>query len=301
MTDTNRFGVIDIGSNTIRFNMYREQKKKYKVISSKKTFAGLSSYVEEDELSKAGIKKVIKILKKFKGIIEEFDLDETYIFATAAIRNVSNSKEVVEEIKEATGLDINVLSGELESYCDFLGASLEKDIEEGYIIDIGGGSTEIILINKGKYNDSVSIKEGSLSLFKKFVSEIIPSPQEVDSMRYYIANILNDYPIPVYKTNNFYGIGGTVRASGNIAQEVFEKDTNKHIYVTDAQNLIEKFVNRDSKTLHKALQVSPDRIHTQVPGMIILDEIMRRLNMGEVEICKNGAREGYIYLRREEM
>ncbi|MDO5040719.1 MAG: hypothetical protein Q4D95_01370 [Peptoniphilus sp.] len=295
------YGIVDIGSNTIRFNIYNDNKGKYRVVSSKKTFAGLSSYVEDNKMTEEGIKKVVKILNKFKKTIEDLSIDEYYIFATAAIRNVENSTYVLSRIRKETNLDLTLLSGKMEGFCDFLGVKADIDIKDGYILDIGGGSTEIILVQGGEYIDSISLPEGSLSLFKKNVRGIVPSLNEYYSMQYQVSNLLMECPIPVVNTRNMYGVGGTIRAAGNITQELHSKDNNKNITLNEVEDLTLRLIKQDRETLRVTLQVTPERIHTQVPGMVILTEVMKMFNIGEVEISKNGVREGYLYLKQKEI
>ncbi len=301
MEDRGMYGIVDIGSNTIRFNIYNDNKGKYRVISSKKTFAGLSSYVEDNKMAEIGIKKVIKILNKFKKIIEDLSIDEYYIFATAAIRNVDNSTYVLDQIRKETGLDLTLLSGKMEGFCDFLGVKTDINVQEGYILDIGGGSTEIILVHEGEYIDSISLPEGSLSIFKKNVSGIIPTFKEYYAMKSQVSNLLKEYPIPIVNTRNMYGVGGTIRAAGNITQELHSKDTNKNITLNEIEDLSLRLIKHDRQALGVILQVTPERIHTQVPGMVILMEVMKMFNIGEVEISKNGVREGYLYLKQKEI
>ncbi|CDZ74251.1 Hypothetical protein ING2D1G_0050 [Peptoniphilus sp. ING2-D1G] len=301
MEDRGMYGIVDIGSNTIRFNIYSENKGKYRVVSSKKTFAGLSSYVEDNKMTETGIKKVIKILNKLKKTIDDLSIEKYYIFATAAIRNVDNSKYVLGRIRKETELDLTLLSGKMEGFCDFLGVKTDIDVKEGYILDIGGGSTEIILVKEGEYIDSISLPEGSLSLFKKNVSGITPTFKEYYSMKSQIFDLLNRYPIPIVATRNMYGVGGTIRAAGNISQELYLKDSNKNITLNEVEDLVLRFIKQDRKALEVILQVTPERIHTQVPGMVILIEVMKMFNIGEVEISKNGVREGYLYLKQKEI
>lgn len=298
-----KYGVVDIGSNTIRFNIYRDNGKKFKVISSKKTFAGLSSYVENEVLQLAGIKKIIKNLKKFKDISEELNVDEMYIFATASIRNVKNSKEVIEQIESETGILIDLVCGEKEGYCGFLGVKQEKDVQNGYVLDIGGGSTEIISFENGKYQSSISMPLGSLSTYKKFVRNIIPKSDEELNIRNYIKQMLLEYDSDIYKIKNatLYGIGGTIRATGNIAQEYLQLNDNKTSTTLTINQLISDMIEKNQALIHSTLKVSPERIHTQVPGMIILVECMKYLCMDKIQICKNGVREGYLFLEKGEI
>lgn len=296
-----RYGVVDIGSNTMRFNVYNIYGDKFKVISSKKTFAGLSSYVEDNLMTQAGIDKISKVLKKFNSLGEELNVEKMYIFATAAIRNISNSAEVLDEVRDKTGLNLTLLSGRMEGFCDFLGVKLENNIEHGYILDIGGGSTELIYVSDGEYVDSISIDDGSLSIYKKFVSGILPTEEEYRNIEKYVLQKITSQGYPKIEGELLYGVGGTIRATGNISQEYFHLSTNKFVTLEQVDELINLMIKNDSKLIHTILQVTPERIHTQVCGMIVLKNMMKLLGINDISICKNGVREGYLYLKQKEI
>lgn len=302
-TEIRKYAVIDIGSNTIRFNIYKMNKKKYKTISTKKTFAGLSSYVEDDIMSDFGINKAIKILKKYKKIMNEFEIEDYFVFATAAIRNAKNSKDIIKRLEDETSFKLDLLSGKMEGFCDYHGLLMERDIkgEDAYIVDIGGGSTEIIYIKDGEYVDSISLPEGSLSIYKKNVASIIPTFEESYIIEEQVTKLLKEYPIKIEKVDKLYGIGGTIRASGNISQEFYGKDTNKHVSDQELEKLILGFINNDPNLLKKTLQIVPERIHTQVTGMLILRRVLKLLDIKDIDISKNGVREGYLNLKLKEI
>ncbi len=295
-----RYAVIDIGSNTVRFNIYKQTSKSYKSIFNKKNFAGLRSYVVDNMMSEAGVSKLIKILSKFDKIISDLGVKEKYIFATASIRNIENSDYVLRKVKKETGLKVELLSGEQECYCDYLGVRDEVIVESGYIVDIGGGSAEIILIKDGGYYKGVSIPEGSLSLYTKFVSGVIPTGEECKTMINHVRKILKENEMAKLSTEDVYGIGGTVRACGNIVQEVYDKEDNKSADILQIKEIISKYIDGDQVVIKKSLQVTPERIHTQVPGMIILSELMMYYGLKNLTVCKNGVREGYLYYRRKD-
>jgi exopolyphosphatase/guanosine-5'-triphosphate,3'-diphosphate pyrophosphatase len=294
-----KYAVIDIGSNTIRFNIYKMNKKNYKTISTKKTFAGLSSYVENDVMNEFGVNKLIKVLKKYQKIINEFEIEDYFVFATAAVRNAKNSDDILKRVEKETSLKPHLLSGKMEGFCDYYGLLMERDIdgEDAYIVDIGGGSTEIIYIKDGEYIDSISIPEGSLSLYKKNVASIIPTFEESYIIEEQVTRLLKEYPINIEKVDKLYGIGGTIRASGNIAQEFYKKDSNKHVSDEELEKLILGYINNDPNLLKTTLQVVPERIHTQVTGMLILRRVLKLLGIKDIDISKNGVREGYLNIK----
>lgn len=298
----NMYGIVDIGSNTIRFNIYTDNKNRYRVVAGKKNFAGLSAYVEEGVMTESGTEKVIKYLNKFKRTLEDLNIKEYYIFATAAIRNVSNSCEVMKKIQKETGLKVNLLSGKLESYCDLIGLLNDRpDLKDGYLIDIGGGSTEIILFKNRTFTDYSSIPEGSLSLYKKFVKRVLPTPAEREKIMAYVRDLVKACPVKKEKVGGLYGVGGTIRATGNINQERYGKKTNREVQKNEVEDLLQSLVMENSTALHYLLQVAPERAHTQVPGLCILLEVMNAFFFDWLEVSRDGVREGYLYYRKNNL
>ncbi|MBF0779774.1 MULTISPECIES: hypothetical protein [unclassified Granulicatella] len=287
-------GIVDIGSNTIRFNIYQVTTQKRALLFTKKTFAGLSSYIENHVLHKSGVKKVVKTLNNFGQVFHAFNVDEVFVFATAALRNVNNSIEVVKSIYEQTGIEVHVLTGKEESKMDYFGACLEVDVKDSYIIDIGGGSTEVITCQNSNYSDGFSIPYGSLNLYKQHVNAIFPTRTEAIQIRHLIRKELENSPLKRLNMTTLYGIGGTIRASGNLISELYYTDNHKYFSKEHLNHLIDGYINQEGKVLKTALQVAPDRLHTQTVGMLILDEVMAYLNIHDVHVLKKGIRDGYL-------
>lgn len=294
------YAVVDIGSNTIRFKIYRRQAGAFVDVMGKKFVAGLSSYVENGAMTPAGIHKLIGILTKIKHLIDDLGIAECYVFATAAVRNASNAKNIIKEVEQATGLVIDLLSGKEESYCDYLGVkTLTNHLEDSYIIDIGGGSTEIIVVTEGKFLEAESIPQGSLSCYQKSVVGVIPTAKEAKKMKSYMERIVGEYTLKQIQPRVSYGVGGTIRSAGNILQEYYQRSDNKRVDREHLSTLIDLFIAADTRAIRTLLQVSPDRVHTIVPGMLILQTLMEKLTIEELTVVDHGVREGYLSLRKE--
>lgn len=291
-----KYGIIDIGSNTMRLNLYLITDKG-NIISllNKKNVAGLATYVNKRLITKKGADKLIKILNNFLEICEYFEIDEVKIFATAVIRNAKNRNEILDYVEEAIGTKIDLLSGEEEATYGYLGIKEDYDFDTGYIVDIGGGSVEITAVQDREVIFSTSIKEGHLSIFKKNVERIMATKNEAKKIRKTIRKLIREEEIPILDDNGIiYGTGGTIRAAGNIAMEVFDLPTNKIIYKDTIDKLYIKLLANDKKTMRTVLQVVPERVHTIIPGIIILREILKQTGCKEIHISKKGVREGYL-------
>lgn len=291
-----KYGIVDIGSNTVRLNLYKvENKDNVKSLLNKKTVAGLSSYVVDGQMTRKGADKLVRILKGYLDICNTFDIEEVHLFATAALRNALNSKDIVNYVEKEVGHKIEIISGEEEGNLGYLGILGDYEIDNGYILDIGGGSVEITVIEDKNIIFATSLTDGHLSMYKKHVDEIFPSIKEANKIKKKITKKLEKENIPVFSTPRpIYGVGGTIRACGNISQEMFDLPTNSLIYSKTIRSLKDKLLDKDKETINTTLQVVPERIHTITPGIIILDTVFSFLNASELNISKKGVREGYL-------
>ena len=290
-----KYGIIDIGSNTIRLNLYLvDEDKNIISLANKKYVAGIASYVNKGYLTKKGADKIVDILIKLEKLCETFGVEKVYPFATASIRNIKNKDEVLEYVSKNAGIHIDLVSGEEEAMLGYLGVKQDYDIDNGYIIDIGGGSTEVTLMEDGEIKYSNSLPIGSLSLQKAYCKKIIPDHDEAKKMAKETKKLLKKSSIPKVKNPNAYGIGGTIRVCGNVCMEVFELPSPMELDTDLLDSLYKNIIDEKKKVLTKVLQVNPARIHTITPGMIILKELLDYLNIKTIYISKKGAREGYL-------
>lgn len=291
------YGVIDVGSNTIRLCIYDIEGNKITSLFNNKTTAGLIGYVNDGELSQKGIKKACNVLSTYKEMASRAHVKNLYVFATASLRNIANTKEAVSEIENATGLDIDVLSGYEEAVLDFEGAASAMKLEDGVMVDIGGGSTEILVFKKGKIKDAVSLDFGSLSMYKTYVSKLFPKGSEKKAIKKKVESELKEVRfLRKGEHKKMIGIGGTIRAVKKFNNERFGMEReNDIIPVGNLKILLGELKDEEKQILNKILRVAPDRIHTLIPGMIILDSICRYCGCEEIIMSGFGVREGYLY------
>ena len=292
------FGVIDIGSNTIRLSLYKNVDNIVEPMMNKKRVAGLASYVDDNNImTQKGIEKAVSVLNEYNKVIEAVGVKKVFVFATASLRNIDNTKEVLKTIEEQTGMNVNVLSGEEEGYYDFVGATQKTNIDEGIIMDIGGGSTELTFVRDKKIEKVVSIPMGSLNTYRKYVKNLIPTKNEEKKIKQSIVNELEKITLPdmEFKYTEAYGIGGSIRGAFKLNRDFFELDNNEQrLERKSIKRLINIFEDKPHIAVSEILEVVPDRIHTVLTGMIMLKTIMKFYGCKTVELCKWGVREGYL-------
>ena len=99
-------GIVDLGSNTIRLSIYQYEGEHFRLLLNKKTMAGLAGYVQDGALSDGGILVACRVLSSYRALLSNFSVSEMHVFATASLRNISNTGEAVEAIRDVTGVTV---------------------------------------------------------------------------------------------------------------------------------------------------------------------------------------------------
>lgn len=302
------YAVIDLGSNSIRLVVYRVPddrkaaftKKDFSSLINDKVMAGLSAFVDADgTFSEAGVSKAARTLKGHLERVSYFGCKRIDIFATAVLRNARNGAEAVAAIEERIGRSVVVLSGRDESHLGFVGVACERPIEEGTLVDIGGGSTELTCVRADSDECGVSIPGGSLSSFAAHVSGVLPTTPELAAIaQSFSAKLAASGGAEAYRSEVLYGVGGSVRAAAKMqARFADEAARPKALTAADVADVVERCAADGDSFAHAALTVVPERIHTLVPGCVILGEVIAATGAARVEVCKCGVREGYLIER----
>ena len=164
------------------------------------------------------------------------------------------------------------------------------------MVDIGGGSTEIVICEEGNIIMAESIPFGSLNMLPGKTKRVLPDRLEYKRIKRLIKKELEKiegmkelkYPVVV-------GVGGTIRATARLNNEAFNlPDNNKEIPAKNIKNLIRYLISDETRSLDLILRVAPDRVRTLVYGMTILWIIIRTFGCEKLLVSSLGVREGYL-------
>lgn len=298
------YGVIDIGSNTIRLVVYKVEEGKIIPIFNKKKLVGLASYIDSNNnLTKEGQDKALSSLKDFEDMISLIKVDEIFIFATAPLRNISNAQQALKYINDNIIFSIHVLTGKEEAEFDYYGAIQSVQTPSGLMVDIGGGSTELVFFKNNKVIASHSIPVGSLLLYTRYVDNLFPTIEEIATIQEQIQYFLNRVRLPHEEVSLdlMCGVGGTARAMSKFMKNKASYNREAETYPTHELETMLDLAKDDQKRLMKSIiKVCPDRIHTFTIGLTILNEIANFFNNKNVITSDYGVREGYLYHILEE-
>ena len=291
--------MIDIGSNTIRMVVYRVEDGVIHPVLNKKYATGLVGYITgKGRMSKEGIRKAVEILQELKVVSEQIRLQEVFPFATASLRNITNTQEVLQAIGQETGFLVRVLSGQEEATFDYYGAIQSAPPASGLLADVGGGSTELVQFRDRNVICTDSIPIGSLNLFHRFVDGILPSRSELRKIEAEVSSQLNKSVRAkgTAKIGQLCAVGGTARAALKLYNDLTgERSDNTCCDVGFYDDYLAQITAESKKLTNRILKIAPERIHTLTPGIAVLRTVARTFGIQSVVTSPYGVREGYLY------
>lgn len=287
-------GIIDIGSNTVRMNVYQVNNNEYEVLFSSKEMAGLAAQIESGLLMEKGYQNLIRILKRFKETIDSLQIKEVYAFATASLRLISNQQTVLGRIESETGFTVDLIDGEEEGRLGVLGALSNLPVKKAVLMDLGGGSCELVPFDQGQILSSVSYPIGSLSLYKNYVSGLLPTLDEQKSIKKFVKKQIDVGHIVDEKFVSVIGVGGTMRALLKLNAYLHNDYKSSQLTLQSLKAML-KILNENHREAQDIiLKTIPDRIHTIMPGLCAIIAIMQAMGTVEILVSNNGVREGYL-------
>lgn len=288
--------VIDIGSNSMRLTVYETGQGTFTILFKDKIMAGLAGYVENGVLTQEGISQACEGLLSFQATLEALDIRRVAVFATASLRNIRNTSQAVSLIQAATGYPIEVLSGQEEARWGYYGAMREVNLADGVFVDIGGASTEIVRFSQGTIQDAVSCPVGSLKLYRDHVKKILPNAQALTAMEKAVSQATDGViQKPRARQLPLVCVGGTARAALKLAKHVYHlpEGTNR-VSARQVKELCTLVCSSQKQAADLILKLAPERIHTMIPGLLILRQVAEGFGVSEMIVSKYGVREGYL-------
>ena len=290
--------VIDIGSNSIRLTLYEIQEDTFKILFREKVMAGLAGYVEDGKLNMDGIESACEGLLKFRSILETLEIENISVFATASLRNISNTSEALSVINAATGYNVEIISGEDEALFGYYGVTAELNLSSGVFIDIGGASTEIVMFDDGIPSNYNSFPVGSLSLYRNFVKKILPGKSSIKDINQEIRDKIDIDKELISTHSLLIGVGGTARAAMKLSNH-YHKISDESASMTSEQldELCSFLLSGKKEACNMILKHEADRIHTIIPGILILRHVVHLFEAKQLIVGRYGVREGYLCQR----
>jgi exopolyphosphatase/guanosine-5'-triphosphate,3'-diphosphate pyrophosphatase len=301
---------IDVGTNSIHMVVVKIQPDlpAFTIIDREKETVRLGNFHEETkQLTEDAVQRAIGALKRCCSIASTYNAEDIIAVATSAVREARNGQEFIDRVYKEVGLAVNLISGTEEARRIYLGvlSGMEFRGQPHTIIDIGGGSTELILGTGEPHRYLSSTKVGAVRLTSQFVSSNPISDLDFTALRAYVRGMLEP-PTDALKrqlkeneTIQMIGTSGTIECLAAITAHkqfgmVPEPLNGYQMSYEDLSKLVEELRRATYTERLKMPEMSARRAEIIVAGAVILQETMRFLNASSITICERALREGVV-------
>jgi len=292
-----RTAIIDIGSNSARlvifektshygFHLICEQKSKVRI--------GEGAYEKEGYLQPIGIERAFLALQSFLYTIEKYQVQKNICVATSALRDAPNGKTFTKWIKKELGLNIKIIDGKQEAKFGAIAANNLLPLNNAITIDIGGGSSDIALIENGKIIDSYSLNLGTVRLKELFFDKKCSIKETNTKAKAFIHQELEKLPLH-FRHTLAVGIGGTARTLSKGVMKLSGHPLDKlhaFTYKVEAWHDYFEHIPKSSAKGLKKFGLKKSRYDTIREGTLIFTEILSHIGAKEVISSAVGVREG---------
>ncbi len=306
-----RIASIDIGSNSVilLITEYDLNTRELKIISNHYRTPRLSEgVINTKRISENKINLLLNILEEFNEIIKEYDCGLILATGTYVFRNADNAEGIIDLVKNKSGIEIEILSGEEEAYLSFIGSAFSKNENSSkLIIDIGGGSTELIV---GNESDGIIFRKsnniGVVTLYDRFISTYPPTQEIIAEIKREIITVFNPVIETLPRFDSIIAVAGTptTLACIKLNLKAFEERLidGVHLSKFDIHAIINSIsaMNKE-KVLEEYGEVVKGREDLLLTGSLILLGLLELLNNESLIVSTRGLRYGTILNRLEKM
>jgi exopolyphosphatase/guanosine-5'-triphosphate,3'-diphosphate pyrophosphatase len=279
---------IDIGSNTTRVLVAEPRKGQLRTVMEQRTYTRIGKSARKNgAVVEQKVTEIAETVATQVRLAKEVGAEAIRTVATAAIRQADNRDDVVAEIERVAGVDVEVLSEHEEGRLAFVGATktLGHPVAgEIGVVDVGGGSTEVIMGTIAGGVEAVhSFAIGSGLLADTFLSSDPPAPSELRAVREHIAELFEgaDFPHP----EQAVAVGGSATSLRKVVGAVLEYET--------LERAMRIFAGEQVAEVARRFELDPTRVRILPTGVLLLEKLSELLGQ-PLQIGKGGLREGVI-------
>jgi exopolyphosphatase / guanosine-5'-triphosphate,3'-diphosphate pyrophosphatase len=279
-----RVGVVDLGTNSTRLLVADVENGAVREIERRLTITRLGEGVDERRvLLPTALARVRNTLADYRRVLEGSGATRTLAVATSAVRDAENGEAFLGEVEWSYGFDTRLLDGTEEARLTFRGVAAGRDLAPGtLVLDVGGGSTELVLADWHR-----SLDLGCVRLTERFLRTDPPTPKELAACREHVRTLLPAEPSPAH----VIGVAGTVTTLAVLSLGLVEEDpalVHGHKLTRDwIETETERLATLPVSELRAIPGMHPDRAPVIVAGALVVAEALRHFGLGELEVSEN--------------
>ncbi|AZO15277.1 MULTISPECIES: exopolyphosphatase [unclassified Mesorhizobium] len=294
LQDRRPLSIIDIGSNSIRLVVYEGLARSPSLLFNEKMLAGLGrGIVSTGKLDPEAVTRSMEEFRRFRALSDQAGAEHMYVLATAAAREAVNGPDFIHRAEEVLKTEIRVLTGRQEAYYSALGVISGFHPANGIAGDLGGGSLELIDINREAIGDGITLPLGGLRL-QDMAKNSLAQAQKIARQELARAKLLKGGQGRV-----FYAVGGTWRNLARLHMEMnnYPLGIMHHYEISadSAQTFLRQVAKGEVEKVRGIEGVSKNRRSLLPYGAVVLQEIMTAMQPSKIIVSAQGVREGFLY------
>ena len=307
--DQRRIAAIDIGTNSFHLLVAAVDPKlrTFRIIQAEKATTRLGERdPETGELTEAAMQRGLETLRQFRDLAASHRVEQIVTAATSAVREAPNGRDFLQTILDDLGMEVDLVSGPEEARLIYLGvlSGMPFGDRPHLLLDIGGGSTELILADGRDARALTSTRVGAVRLQRDFVRDDPMPPQRRSFLQAFIQGSLEPAVDKVRRrikpgeTPVLVATSGTAMAIGSLAASEEERPPRKlHGYRVTRQSLnqvVDRLITMTPAQRRELAPINDRRAEIIVPGALILQTTMKMLGVEEFVLSERALREGLI-------
>ena len=293
--------VVDLGSNSFRLVVYRyEPGGAWAVWDEIRAPVRLSAGMGDDQMLRPErIERALETVRTYVAFCRQTGIEDVQAAGTSALRRAANGEEVVAAM-EAEGLPIRILDGREEAYYGALAILNSTSVRDGFGLDMGGGSVQLMQLRDGRLGESVSLPLGAVRTTEDFLAGE-DQKSELKALRKHVRKLVGEHEWFAGKGGPIAGIGGSVRNITAAVQRMRElPNGGVQGFALTAEMLgevVAELSERDVEERRALPGINPDRGDVILAAAVVLETILEVGGFDAIEITEAGLREGMFFER----
>jgi exopolyphosphatase/guanosine-5'-triphosphate,3'-diphosphate pyrophosphatase len=298
-----RFAAIDVGTNSVRLVVAEvEPDGNYRVLDEEPQMTRLGrGFYRTGRLGRAPMERTIEAISKMKAIVDGFEVREMRAVATAAVREASNGRAFRQEVKKRCGVNLEVISAEEEAQLAFKSVSRHFALDQSSIavVDIGGGSVEVVLAAGGVVNQVHSLPLGAVRLTEQYMKSDPLSGKHWKKLRRAIDRVIDEeIGEPPFLAEIMIGSGGTFTNLGEMVQcereGRFGPIRGYEMSRAELVRLLDRLLETPLGARRQLCALNPKRADIIVAGAAAVARIAKHLGSQRIVVNDRGIRDGLL-------
>jgi exopolyphosphatase / guanosine-5'-triphosphate,3'-diphosphate pyrophosphatase len=298
-----RIAVIDMGSNSFRLVVYGyEPGGPWMLTDEIREAVRLSAGMGEERLLRPEpMERALGTAEVFASFASVAGVEDVVAVGTSAIRDAANRDELLGKVRERTGLEVRVLSAEEEARYAYIAMVNSTTLSDGFGVDLGGGSVQLMRVEDRRLRESVSLPLGAVRVSEAFLPDDEASKKQVKALRTHARELLEPVDWLAGAGGRLVGVGGSLRnLASAAAKEADLPDLGVQGFLLTADalaGLVDELAARPASKRGTVPGIKPDRGDVILGAALVFQTVLEVGGFEGIEVSEEGLREGIFFER----